>query len=280
MGANNEQGQFWGGTGGSAWVDLQEQMDGQLAPLGEALLDAVRPVSGERALDVGCGCGSTTLAIARLVGASGSAVGCDISDPMLARAKQRAAEAALVNTTFTVADVQTASLGGPFDLVSSRFGVMFFDDPVAAFSNMRRATRTGGRLAFVCWQHVSRNDSFSVVGAAANEVLGRPDAVDPAAPGPFAFADKERVERIVADAGWVAVNVEECIRPMQVFGTHDLDQAVNGAMRIGGVARRLIDQPADVAARVRSAVRATLAQRWTPTGWTCDGVCWLVTAHN
>ena len=280
MSANDEQEQFWGGIGGAAWVDLQEQMDVQLSLLGEAVVGAARPEPGERVLDVGCGCGSTTLAIARLVGPAGSVVGYDISEPMLARAMQRASDSGVRNATFTVADAQTAQLAGPFDVVCSRFGVMFFDDPVAAFANLRRATRSGGRLAFVCWQPESLNESFSVVGAAANDVLGPPQYADPTAPGPFAFADSERVRSILHDAGWGSLEIAECRRATHVFGTTDLDEGVNVALRIGPTARRAVGQPADVAERLRSSVRAALESRWTPYGWAAEAACWLVTARN
>ena len=280
MATNDEQTAFWDGVGGGAWVDLQEQMDGQLLPLGEAAMSAANVQAGDRVLDVGCGCGATSLALSRLVGPTGSVVGCDISGPMLGRATQRSTEAGLANASFRLADVQVATLPGPFDVVFSRFGVMFFEDPVAAFANMRSATRSGGRLAFVCWQPARLNDSFAVVGLAANEILGPPDPVPADAPGPFAFADPARVRAILQQAGWSAVDVAECRRATQVFGTTDLAAGSAAAMRIGGVGRRLVGHPAETAGRVQEAIRSTLAKRWTSDGWHCDAVCWVVTASN
>ena len=261
-------------------MDLQEQMDGQLVGLGDAAISAADIAMGDRVLDVGCGCGATTIALAQLVGPSGSVVGCDISEPMLARATERCIELNVSNASFSVSDVQTAQLPGPFDVVFSRFGVMFFDDPVAAFANMRSATRPSGRLAFVCWQPADLNDSFSVIGRAANDVLGPPEPTPPDAPGPTAFGDPERVRAILRDAGWGAVGVVECRRTMQAFGTRDLDKGIAGAMRIGGMARRLVGQTPETTDRARAAVRSALADRWTPNGWMTDGVCWVVTASN
>ena len=277
---NQAQSAYWGGVGGGAWIDLQEQMDGQLQALGDAAIDVALVALGDRVLDVGCGCGATTLALAQLVGPSGSVVGCDISEPMLQRAAQRSAEANMTQATFAATDVQTAELPGPFDVVFSRFGVMFFADPVAAFANMRAATRVGGHLSFVCWQSAALNDSFSVVSRAGIEVLGPPEPLDPDAPGPNAFADPARIRAVLSGSGWTGVEVVECRRQMQVFGTTDLEAGVEAAMRIGWLARRLADEPEDVAARARAAVRAAIEQRWTSQGWMCDGVCWLVTASN
>ena len=280
MATNDEQTAFWGGVGGGAWVDLQEQMDGQLLPLGEAAMAAANVQVGEHVLDVGCGCGATTLALAGLVGPTGAVVGCDFSGPMLARATQRGTEAGLTNASFALADVQTAMLPGPFDVVFSRFGVMFFADPIAAFANIRSATKPGGRLSFVCWQPVRLNDSFAFVGLAANDILGPPDPVPDDAPGPFAFADPDRVRAILGQAGWTDVNVAECRREIQVFGTSDLETGLAGAMRIGGLVRRLAGRSDETIDSVRDAVRKALVERWTPTGWLCDAVCWVATATN
>ena len=277
---NEEQGKFWGGIGGDAWVELQEQMDGQLLPLGEAVMDAVAVQPGEHVLDVGCGCGATSIALAEFAGTHGSVVGCDISEPMLARAALRAKQSSLSNTSFVEADAQTAPLGGPFHVIFSRFGVMFFEDPLAAFENLRRATRAGGRLGFVCWQSPLLNEAFSFLGPIGNEILGPGEPIPPTAPGPFAFADPDYVRVIIAAAGWSNVEVTECRRQMQVFGTTDVEYALEAAMRIGPFSRRLIGMPPEVARRARTAVAAALESRWTPNGWISDGVCWLVTARN
>jgi SAM-dependent methyltransferase len=275
MAANDDQARFWNGAGGASWIDLQELMDRQLAPLGQAVIDHLAVAPGERVLDVGCGCGATTHALGERTGPTGSVLGVDISEPMLEAARRHAAP----HVSFLAADAQTADLGeGRFDAVASRFGVMFFADPVAAFANLARATRRGGRLAFVCWQSPRLNEWASGIGAVGNAVLGPLPPLDPRAPGPFAFADRDDVRGIVRDAGWAGVVVDDLRRSMQVFGTDRIELAMEGALRVGGLSRRMADATEEQRGELRAAVRRFLLDRWTPSGWFCDGVCWLVTA--
>ena len=151
-------------------------------------------------------------------------------------------------------------------------------DPVAAFANLARATRRGGRLAFVCWQSPRLNEWASGIGAVGNAVLGPLPPLDPRAPGPFAFADRDDVRGIVRDAGWAGVVVDDLRRSMQVFGTDRIELAMEGALRVGGLSRRMADATEEQRGELRAAVRRFLLDRWTPSGWFCDGVCWLVTA--
>ena len=157
MSTNAEQFTYWNEVGGPKWVRYQAMLDRQMIAVGAATMDAARLEAGDAVLDVGCGCGSTTLAIARRLGASGRCTGIDISRPMLALARERARAAGLDNVTFVHEDAQTCELRPQFDVLFSRFGLMFFDDPVRAFSNLHRAMRGGARLAFVCWQPLHRN---------------------------------------------------------------------------------------------------------------------------
>jgi SAM-dependent methyltransferase len=277
---NTDQARFWGGSGGSAWVDLQRLMDAQLAPLGAAVMGALRLTPGERVLDVGCGCATTTMAIADAVGPSGAVVGVDISEPMIEVGRR----AAPSNVSLRVADAQIDSLraDGPFDAAFSRFGVMFFEDPVAAFANIGAAVRADGRLGFVCWQSPRLNEWASGIGALGNEVLGPLEPVAPTAPGPFAFADPDYVHGILGRSGWADVSVADLRPVMQVFGTNDLDVAIDASLRVGGLSRRMAS--ADVTDAQRAALidklRGFLSERWTPTGWHCPGVSWLVTARR
>src|SRR6185369_15072156 len=171
-------------------------------------MDAAAVAAGERVLDVGCGCGSTTIELARRAGPTGHVVGADISGPMLADARARTAAAGLGNVELVHADAQTHAFPpSAFDLVFSRFGVMFFADPTAAFANLRGALRPGGRLAFVCWRSLPENPWMAVPLMAALQHLPPPTIPGPEDPGPFSFADRGRVERILGGAGWSDVTV-------------------------------------------------------------------------
>src|ERR1700758_974368 len=201
--ANTAPAEHWNtGDGVAHWVTNQARYDRMHAPFTALILDAAALRPGGNVLDVGCGCGGTTLAAARLV-APGQAVGLDLSGPMLARARADAAEASLANAVFQQGDAQVHELEpGTFGTVISRFGVMFFADPVAAFANIRSATRPGGRLVFACWQPMAANQWMLVPGAALAEHLPPPVPVPAAGPGRFACADPELLRPILAASGW------------------------------------------------------------------------------
>ncbi len=278
---NEAQQQYWNEPGGAVWTEWQERMDTQLAPLGDAAIQAVAPQTGERVLDIGCGCGHTTLQVAELVGANGAAIGLDISLPMLGRGTERATRAGVNNATFRAADAQVVSadeIGGLADAIVSRFGVMFFADPQAAFTNLATLVRPGGRLAFVCWQSPGSNAWMSGLGRELAGLFPDQPPIDPTAPGPFAFADPDRVRSILSAGGWSNVHVASCVRTMQLFGATDFETAVDGSLRIGGASRLLIGASADVKAQARVAAERVMRGMWAEGGAFVDGVCWLVTA--
>ena len=233
--ANADQCEYWNGEAGEAWVKQQERMDVQLEPLGKAVLGKLAVTAGERVLDVGCGGGTTT---ARLASAGAKPTGTDISGPLLLRARER-----YTTLDFVEADAQTHDFGaGTFDALYSRFGVMFFADPVAAFANLVRAMKPGGRLAFVCWRAVAENPLFTVpLEAAAAARVPMPDpAADPFAPGPFAFADRDRTAKLLADAGWTDVAIEP---HDAMIGGNNIGNAVQLALQIGPLGRLLREWP-------------------------------------
>jgi SAM-dependent methyltransferase len=208
-GANAEQFRYWNEEAGPAWALHQAKFDQLVAEPGRAALERAAPSAGERAIDVGCGCGATALELAARVGPAGAVLGLDLSAPMLARARERIAEAGLANTRLEQADAQVHAFeAGAADLVFSRFGVMFFSDPVAAFANLARALHSGGRLAFVCWRALAENPWVRVPMAALAPHLPMPAPADPEAPGPFAFADAARVRGILERAGFAAIRIE------------------------------------------------------------------------
>ncbi|MBL8715895.1 MAG: methyltransferase domain-containing protein [Myxococcales bacterium] len=205
MSDNGTQIRRWNEDSGQRWVDLEGHLDRQLAPLGEAALDALAPVAGERVLDLGCGTGATSLRLAERVGPGGLVVGVDVSRPMLTRARERTAE--IGHVQILEADAQVAPLPA-VDAAFSRFGVMFFADPVAAFQNVRAALPAGGRLAFVCWRRLEDNPVMGLAGEIVGRALGvSVTAAEPRAPGPFAFADEAWPREILDRAGFGDVTI-------------------------------------------------------------------------
>lgn len=281
--ANAEQTTCWNEQAGPKWVRRQEELDAQLAPIGEAILAKLALRFGERVLDVGCGAGATTLAIAERV-APGRVIGLDVSEPLLARASERAR--GLANVGFVRADAQTHRVdeeepGTRFDVVFSRFGVMFFDDPVRAFANLREATVPGGRLGFVCWRAARENPLFTLpLEAASHLVETQPEMPAPNAPGPFGFADEGRVRGVLAEAGWTDVAIAPHDVDVVYAGTTDLDAAVALALEIGPLSRVLSGVDAARLAAVRSAVREAFVPHVTTRGVMLPTATWLVTARR
>ena len=201
--SNADQNEFWNSEPGQNWVRFQADLDAISREVGNLLLEACEPREGEAALDVGCGAGATTLALARALAPSGRVHGVDISSPLLARASASRDELGIGNVTFERADAQDHAFPpAAFDLVASRFGMMFFADPVAAFRNLRSALRPGGRIAFVAWAGPEDNPWFAWPHRIATARRGAVAATPPDAPGPMAFQDIERVRGILADAGF------------------------------------------------------------------------------
>lgn len=279
---NQQQIEYWNSRAGDTWAQLQTILDQQIAPFGTQLIYALAPTAGERILDIGCGCGQTTLDIAARVSPTGRAVGVDISRPMLQVARNRAA-AAHLDVTWLEADAQTADLRqasgiDEFDAACSRFGVMFFGDPVHAFRNVRRSLRRGGRLTFVCWRPLTENPWMQVPLQAALPLLPPPPAADPHAPGPFAFADPARVQRILTEAGFSRVSYA----PFDAqIGSGDIDQTLHLMMRVGPLGAALREHPQYKDA-VMGAVRTALLPHASSAGGTIllPGGIWVFAAHN
>ncbi|MDR3513903.1 MAG: class I SAM-dependent methyltransferase [Caulobacteraceae bacterium] len=277
-GANSDQVAYWNAAAGQTWAELQDRLDAQLQPLGERLLQALAPTPGEAVLDIGCGCGATTLALAEAVGPDGAVTGVDISYPMLEVARRRVGAAGLSQARLVEADAQTHGFApGGFDAAFSRFGVMFFSDPAAAFANIRGGLKPGGRLAFICWRALPQNPWMLVPVATALERLAvpAPPPPDPLAPGPFAFADPDRVRSILERAGYAQIEITP---HDQKIGARDLDQAAAIALKVGPLGALLREQP-DKAPMVVDAVRDALAQHLTPEGVRLDSATWIVQAR-
>lgn len=201
--ANAGQLDYWNSDPGQKWIAFEDGLDATFQAVSNRLFERAQPADGERVLDIGCGTGATTMALASLVGKHGRVVGIDISEPLLARAEVRKSEANIAQAHYQLADAQTFNFEpDSFDLMTSRFGVMFFDNPVAAFSNLASALREGGRISFVSWAPMAGNPWFEVPKDAAVARMGKPTPAPPRAPGPLAFADREYVLEILHDAGF------------------------------------------------------------------------------
>ncbi len=271
MSGNEAQIEYWNGAVGERWAAFQPVLDKALAAISDAALAFAAAKPGERVLDIGCGTGTTTYALAKTVGAGGSVTGVDISRPMLAAARARG-----TGVNFREGDASVQLFHPTHDLVFSRFGVMFFDDPVAAFANIRKAVAPHGRLAFVCWRSVQENLWASVPIAAALPLLPPQEPADPLAPGPFAFADSERLKDILSKAGYRNVRTEKLDSTMNMGAT--VDDAVEQALRVGPLARAASDIDDATRDKVRAAVRDVLAKFATPAGIVPPAACWLVGA--
>ena len=284
IGPNAEMISYWSEETGTKWVELQDVLDAQIAPLGLAAMDRSHVGEGERVLDVGCGCGQTSLQLGAKVGSRGSVLGVDVSTPMLERARSRAGEAELRHVRFENADAQVFAFEpGSVDVVFSRFGIMFFADPVEAFTNLRRALRPGGRISFVCWQPIQRNPWVLVpMAAAARHVdLGPPP--EPGTPGPFSFADRERVRGILEAAGFSDVGWESHDRELRVAGRLGLDDAVDFLMNMGPLGRVLrrpdIEEQEGLRREIAGAVRESVAPYLSGEGGlVMESASWIFTA--
>lgn len=273
--SNTDQIEYWNTRAAESWVALQEHLDSVFAPLTEVALGAAAPAAGEHVIDVGCGCGATTLRLGALVGRSGHVLGLDVSQPMAARARERVAAAGLGNVEIRVEDASTAALP-PADLLFSRFGVMFFDDPAAAFGHLRGAMRPGGRMLCAVWRPVAENPWFKVPMDAVRGLFPALPPQDPNAPGPFAFADAERVRGIMAAAGWRDVKLTPRDVGMPVAGAGETDRAAAFSLRIGPVARMLAEADPALRPQVEAAIASALRPFDGPSGVVLPGAFWLI----
>lgn len=280
VGPNAEQIRYWNESAGPRWVAHQKLLDAQLAHLGELTMQRAAVAPGGRIVDVGCGCGTTSLELARRAGEGGAVLGVDVSAPMLEVARRRAAEAGVANVRFANADAQTHVFSeGDAGLVFSRFGVMFFADPRAAFANLRRALAPAGRLAFVCWQALKKNPWMAVPLAAAAQHVALPPPPAPDAPGPFSLADPARVEGILAGAGFAQIVLESIEGELTLGGTTDLDEAAAFLIQLGPTSALLRDADDTTRARVTAAIRDAIAPYHGAAGVRMGSAFWVVTAR-
>jgi ubiquinone/menaquinone biosynthesis C-methylase UbiE len=267
--------QCWKAQAGEAWVARERELDVQLGPLGRAVIERLAPQPGECALDIGCGSGQTLLELAERVGERGEVLGVDISEVMVARARQRVRDAGVPQIRVEVGDAQDYVFPRVFDLAFSRLGVMFFREPVRAFQNVRQALRPGGRLGFVCFQARARNEWAEVLLDAVLPLTEQelPAMFQPDRPGPFYFGEPERIRSVLTQAGFESLSIEPEERELHLGGAHTLQQAVDYAMQIGPAARVIAEAGAERAPVFRAALEAALAR------FVVDDGVWLGSSH-
>jgi SAM-dependent methyltransferase len=279
--SNAGQAEYWEQRS-TSWIEAEDFTGMVTGSFGRRAIDGLALEPGERVLDVGCGTGPTTIELARRVMPGGAVLGVDIAPSMLEAARARAASEGIDNAEFVVADAQAGDLGdGGFDAVFSQFGVMFFSDPGAAFANLRRFLREGGRIAFACWQDVFVNEWMLVPGSAVVAVTGQlPPMPGPGEPGPFSLADPAHVEDLLAGAGFGSIDVVPHSEQV-VVSADQVEMVVGAAQRIGAVREALEanDDPA-FHDQLVSAVRAAVVERVRDGELRLGAAAYVVTARN
>jgi len=280
---NKSQIEFWNGDTGRNWVAYDALMEAMLKPIGETVLDVFQFLPHARALDIGCGCGHPTLSLATRIGPGGSVTGVDISAPMLSVAHELTAtnEHKGASINFLEVDAQVHPFEpGNFEHVFSRFGVMFFEDPIAAFRNIHHALTASGTLAFCCWQSRTVNPFMTVPAQAALELLPDPPEMPPRAPGPFAFAEPDYVDSILSQSGFSNIDITSLSHDL-VFGAGlPLSEIVEHLVKIGPIAQMVREAPDALQQPVRERVATALTPFFTENGGiNLEGNFWQVTAN-
>ena len=273
--ANQEQIDYWNDDAGPRWVGAADDMDARIRPMGERAIAALDPQPGERVLDVGCGCGDTSRTLANRVGDSGAVIGVDVSEPMLAIARERGAR--LAQLSFRLADAQSWRPEQSVDAVFSRFGVMFFANPGRAFTNLHDATQPGGRMAFVCWKSREFNPWMIEPMRAVAHLVDLPDAPDPTEPGPFALGDPDRLTDLLQTGGWTDIELDDVATVMDLGSAHDATQFF---MEIGPLAGPSEDLSTEQRDGVRAALTDMLEANATKGRVAMPAGIWVVSARR
>ncbi len=279
---NQEQFDYWNGEAGQRWAREDDTMARLLRPVCEALIAHADVSGSRRALDVGCGGGSQTLLLAQALGREAEVVGVDISQPMLAVAENKLASLAdeAAKVEFQLGDASEMAFEGvPFDLLFSRFGVMFFEQPEAAFANLHRAMAVGGKLAFCCWQSPRDNPWVYLGLKAALQHVPPMENVGPDAPGPFAFADPARITTILAAAGFRDVALHSYTPVLAFSQTGSLEESVRELAAIGPLSRLLAGHPQATLERVYQSMVEVLTPHYTEGALHLGASIWFVTAR-
>ena len=277
---NIKQKEFWSGAGGDVWVNKQKEMDIMLNPLGQRAIDKLDLSDNKRILDIGCGCGTTTLEIAKMI-PEGKIIGVDISEPMLNQARKDALEMSLSNTEFVVQDVQTDEISkDAFDIAFSRFGVMFFEDSYEAFKNINNSLKIGGQLSFVCWQEPSLNPWQSLSIQVIKQFIDLP-APAPKSPGPFAFEDKSYIEDILDRSNFKEINIDDNQEEIIMFSGKSLKEASEDYLTINPVVTEMLkNSPKELKEEILEALIIKFTDFHEDHGLVFPSATWIVSASK
>jgi len=278
---NTDMSDYWNGDGGHEWIRFQRIIDKGLTPFGERAMEVANLQFGEKVLDIGCGCGDTSFEISRRIGKEGYVQGVDISNLLLNKAKSKVPDQTIANVSFECADAQVHSFRGAYyDVMFSRNGVMFFNEPILAFSNIRRALKPNGRLVFICWQPVKENQWVNLPLTVAANFVQLPEPTDPESPGGFSFGDPARIERILSSSGFDNISIQEFSGEFLVGET--LHQAVDFLSNIGPASNAIksSEMEAEEQNLFDSALHELLLSQLRPEGVKLDAAMWIVTANN
>jgi SAM-dependent methyltransferase len=277
------QSEYWNGNAGKKWASLANNQDTLLGKLGEVTMDSAGLSPGQTVLDIGCGSGGSTFEISRRIGADGTVWGVDISKPMLDIATARLTSHGIGNVKFSEADVTTFDFTDHFfDVAFSRFGVMFFEDPVASFSSIANSLKSKGVLAFCCWRSLSKNEWFELPLNVGLKYCDRSDPMDAAgpsyAPGPMAFKDQDRIDKILNESGFSNISIEDYKSTLVVGPTPII--AANNLMDVGPLYRLIQNSDDNIKALVKTELKQQLTHHVTPKGVELNSNVWIVTASK
>tara|TARA_B110000003_G_scaffold19735_1_gene19211 strand:- start:306 stop:1151 length:846 start_codon:yes stop_codon:yes gene_type:complete len=277
---NIKQRQFWSGAGGDVWVNKQREMDIMLNPLGDRVIERLDLKSDSKIIDIGCGCGATTLEIAKKI-TQGEILGVDISEPMLDKATETAKEMSLSNISFEVKDVQVDVMPqNYFDIAFSRFGVMFFEDPFEAFKNIHSSLKEDGLLSFVCWQNASLNPWQSLSIQVIKEFLDLP-APAPKSPGPFAFEDKTYLEEILRESGFKGLEILDNQEDIVMFSGKSIREACEDYLTINPVVTEMLkNSKPELTEEILEALVIKFSNFHQNDGLLFPSATWIVTAKK
>lgn len=277
---NIKQRQFWSGAGGDVWVNKQREMDIMLNPLGDRVIERLDLKSDAKIIDIGCGCGATTLEIAKKI-TQGEILGVDISEPMLDKAAETAREMSLSNISFEVKDVQVDVMPqNYFDVAFSRFGVMFFEDPFEAFKNIHSSLKEDGLLSFVCWQNASLNPWQSLSIQVIKEFLDLP-APAPKSPGPFAFEDKTYLEEILRESGFKGLEILDNQEDIVMFSGKSIREACEDYLTINPVVTEMLkNSKPELTEEILEALVIKFSTFHQNDGLLFPSATWIVTAKK